>query len=132
MKQAVVDKDSYVATSALVSAYRLTFLNTQNHEIVLFLFKIYSSKVTKINLKFLKIKRWSQEVGEAAKNQDSTLVSYHALGLLYRIRKHDRFLFFSLLLSLSILLSYLNAQIGCFSSCCIKSKSTIQRIFITL
>lgn len=69
LKQAVVDKDTYVATSALVSAYRLANLNVANQEI---------------------IKRWLQEVTEASKNQDDNLVSYHALGLLYKLRKHDR------------------------------------------
>merc|ERR1712137_3246 len=69
LKQAVVDQDSYVASSALVSAYRLASLNAPNQEI---------------------IKRWTQEITEASKNQDDSLVSYHALGLLYKIRKHDR------------------------------------------
>jgi len=69
LKQAVVDKDPYVSTSALVSAYHLSHVSPQNQEI---------------------IKRWLQEVSEASKNTQSNLVSYHALGLLYRIRKHDR------------------------------------------
>ena len=36
LRQAIVDKDSYVATCALVSAYRLTHVSQQNNEIVFF------------------------------------------------------------------------------------------------
>ena len=34
LKQAVVDKDAYVATSALVSAYHLSHVSPQNQDIV--------------------------------------------------------------------------------------------------
>ena len=34
LKQAVVDKDPYVSTSALVSAYHLSHVSPQNQEIV--------------------------------------------------------------------------------------------------
>ena len=35
------------------------------------------------------VKRWVNEVQEAA-SSDNIMVQYHALGLLYHIRKHDR------------------------------------------
>lgn len=35
------------------------------------------------------VKRWVNEAQEAV-NSDSVMVQYHALGLLYRIRKTDR------------------------------------------
>mmetsp|Transcript_7821 Transcript_7821/g.32908 ORF Transcript_7821/g.32908 Transcript_7821/m.32908 type:complete len:875 (-) Transcript_7821:45-2669(-) len=69
LRQAIVDKQTYVAASALTSAYRLVNLNSGNADIV---------------------KRWLQEISEAASKSDASMVSYHALGLLYQIRKHDR------------------------------------------
>ena len=66
MKQALVDKNPAVSSAALVSAWHLCFKGSG--EIV---------------------KRWVNEVQEAT-SSDSMMVQYHALGLLYHLRKHDR------------------------------------------
>lgn len=65
MKQAIVDKNPAVSSAALVSSLHLT--------------KIASDVV----------KRWVNEAQEAV-NSDNIMVQYHALGVLYHIRKSDR------------------------------------------
>ncbi|XP_007889035.1 coatomer subunit gamma-2 [Callorhinchus milii] len=65
MKQAIVDKVPSVSSSALVSSMHLV---STSYDIV---------------------KRWVNEAQEAA-SSDNIMVQYHALGLLYRIRKADR------------------------------------------
>lgn len=65
MKQAIVDRNPGVSSAALVSSLHLT--------------KIAGDVV----------KRWVNEAQEAV-NSDSVMVQYHALGLLYHIRKSDR------------------------------------------
>ncbi|XP_014241721.1 coatomer subunit gamma-2 [Cimex lectularius] len=65
MKQAIVDKNPSVASAALVSSLHMS--------------KIAGDVV----------KRWANEAQEAT-NSDSVMVQYHALGLLYHIRKSDR------------------------------------------
>lgn len=65
IRQAIVDKDSMVSSSAIVSGHHL--LN-ENTEIV---------------------RRWANDVQEAI-NNESSMVQYHALTLLYRIRQQDR------------------------------------------
>jgi len=65
LKQAIVDKEGYVASAALVSGAHL--LNG-NAEIV---------------------KRWVSEVQDAL-NSKHVMVQYHALGLFYELKKHDR------------------------------------------
>ncbi|KAG4079919.1 hypothetical protein HA402_006231 [Bradysia odoriphaga] len=65
MKQCIVDKNSSVSCAALVSSLRLS---------------AGSSDV---------VKRWANEAHEAL-NSDNIMVQYHALGLLYNIRKTDR------------------------------------------
>ncbi|KAG8182805.1 hypothetical protein JTE90_003479 [Oedothorax gibbosus] len=65
MKQAIVDKNSSVSSAALVSSLHL----------------MQSSPDV--------IKRWVNEAQEAV-NADNHMVQYHALGLLYQIRKNDR------------------------------------------
>lgn len=65
MKQCIVDKNESVSCAALVSSVHLS--NT-------------SADV---------VKRWANEAQEAL-NSDNIMVQYHALGLLYRIRKTDR------------------------------------------
>lgn len=65
MKQAIVDRNSAVSSAALVSSLHLT--------------KIAGDVV----------KRWVNEAQEAV-NSDSVMVQYHALGVLYHIRKSDR------------------------------------------
>ncbi|NWI52848.1 COPG2 protein, partial [Calyptomena viridis] len=65
MKQAIVDKVPSVSSSALVSS--------------LHMMKISSDVV----------KRWINEAQEAA-SSDNIMVQYHALGLLYHLRKNDR------------------------------------------
>lgn len=66
MKQAIVDRSPAVASAALVSSLHL--LLSGNHDIV---------------------RRWANEVQEAV-NSDSPMVQYHALGLLYHIRRNDK------------------------------------------
>jgi len=65
MKQAIVDRNCAVSSAALVSSLHLT--------------KIAGDVV----------KRWVNEAQEAV-NSDSVMVQYHALGVLYHIRKSDR------------------------------------------
>lgn len=65
LKQAIVDRNAFVASSALMAGTRLF---TTCPEIV---------------------RRWINEVQEAV-NSSSEMVQYHALSLLYKIRQHDR------------------------------------------
>jgi len=65
LKQAIVDRNAFVASSALMSGLRL-FANCP--EVV---------------------RRWVNEVQEAV-NSSSDMVQYHALSLLYMIKQHDR------------------------------------------
>jgi coatomer protein complex subunit gamma len=65
LKQAIVDRNAFVASSALMSGLRL-FRNCP--EVV---------------------RRWINEVQEAV-NSSSDMVQYHALSLLYKIKQHDR------------------------------------------
>lgn len=65
MKQCIVDKHESVSCAALVSALKLAAT---------------SGDV---------VKRWANEAQEAL-NSDNIMVQYHALGLLYHIRKTDR------------------------------------------
>lgn len=63
IKSSIIDKDPYVASSALVSSYHLM---RNSPDIV---------------------KRWVSEIQEAS--QTRSFVQYHALGVLYLIRQHD-------------------------------------------
>lgn len=65
LKQAIVDRNAFVASSALMSGIRL--------------FKACPEVV----------RRWINEVQEAV-NSSSEMVQYHALSLLYKIKQHDR------------------------------------------
>ncbi len=65
LKQAIVDRNAFVASSALMSGIRL--------------FKTCPEVV----------RRWINEVQEAV-NSSSDMVQYHALSLLYKIKQHDR------------------------------------------
>ncbi|KAH8276265.1 hypothetical protein KR026_008502 [Drosophila bipectinata] len=65
MKQCIVDKNAAVSCAALVSSLRLA---STSGDVV---------------------KRWANEAQEAL-NSDNIMVQYHALGLLYHIRKSDR------------------------------------------
>ncbi|XP_017036896.1 coatomer subunit gamma isoform X1 [Drosophila kikkawai] len=65
MKQCIVDKNAAVSCAALVSSLRLA---STSGDVV---------------------KRWANEAQEAM-NSDNIMVQYHALGLLYHIRKSDR------------------------------------------
>ncbi|KAK2553926.1 Coatomer subunit gamma-2 [Acropora cervicornis] len=65
LKQAIVDKNASVSSAALVSALHLM---KPNYDVV---------------------KRWVNEAQEAVSN-DNTMVQYHALGLLYHVKKTDR------------------------------------------
>lgn len=65
LKQAIVDRNAFVASSALMSGLRL--------------FKSCPDIV----------RRWINEVQEAV-NSSSDMVQYHALSLLYKIKQHDR------------------------------------------
>ena len=64
-KQAIVDKNEFTASSALVAGIHLFPIGNET------------------------IKRWSNEVQESVTNK-SRMVQYHALQLLYLIKKHDR------------------------------------------
>ena len=65
LKQAIVHKNAFVASSALMSGLRL--------------FRTCPEVV----------RRWINEVQEAV-NSSSDMVQYHALSLLYKIKQHDR------------------------------------------
>ncbi|XP_064487269.1 coatomer subunit gamma-2-like isoform X2 [Ornithodoros turicata] len=65
MKQAIVDKNCAVSSAALVSSLHLMRISPEV------------------------VKRWVNEAQEAV-NSDNIMVQYHALGLLYHIRKSDR------------------------------------------
>lgn len=65
MKQAIVDKSPSVSSAALVSSLHLM---KQGPDVV---------------------KRWVNEVQETV-NSDNVMVQYHALGLLYQIKKNDK------------------------------------------
>jgi len=65
LKQAIVDRNAFVASSALVAGARLF---RTSPEIV---------------------RRWVNEVQEAV-NSSSDMVQFHALSLLYKIKQHDR------------------------------------------
>lgn len=65
MKQCIVDKNAAVSCAALVSSLRLSHT---------------AGDV---------VKRWANEAQEAL-NSENIMVQYHALGLLYHIRKSDR------------------------------------------
>ncbi|XP_071038882.1 coatomer subunit gamma-2 [Parasteatoda tepidariorum] len=65
MKQAIVDKNSSVSSAALVSSLHMM---KSTPDVV---------------------KRWVNEAQEAV-NSDNVMVQYHALGLLYQIRKNDK------------------------------------------
>merc|ERR1719365_425883 len=67
MKQAIVDKAPAVSSAAVVSAYHMAVKGTSNEV----------------------VKRWVSEA-QSAVSSDNIMVQYHALGLLYHIRKHDR------------------------------------------
>eukprot|EP01104_Vermistella_antarctica_P004786 TRINITY_DN15205_c0_g1_i1.p1 TRINITY_DN15205_c0_g1~~TRINITY_DN15205_c0_g1_i1.p1 ORF type:complete len:879 (-),score=289.91 TRINITY_DN15205_c0_g1_i1:79-2715(-) len=67
LKQAIVDKEPQVASSALVSGIHLLGV-ASNTDIV---------------------KRWINEIQDAAKSTNR-MVQYHALGLLYQLKKRDR------------------------------------------
>lgn len=65
LKQAIVDRNAFVASSALMAGLRL--------------FQTCPEVV----------RRWINEVQEAV-NSSSDMVQYHALSLLYKIKQHDR------------------------------------------
>lgn len=65
MKQAIVDRNPTLASAALVSSQHLSKTIPDS------------------------VKRWANEAQEAL-NSDNVMVQYHALGLLYNIRKSDR------------------------------------------
>jgi len=77
MKQAIVDRNSSVSSAALVSS--------------LYLSKTGAGEV---------VKRWVNEVQESV-TSDNVMVQYHALGLLYHIRKQDRLAITKLLAKLT-------------------------------
>merc|ERR550532_2451069 len=67
MKQAIVDRSPAISSAALVSSLHMAISGGGNDV----------------------VKRWVNEAQEAV-SSDSTMVQYHALGLLYHIRKSDR------------------------------------------
>ena len=76
MKQAIVDRTPAVSTAALVSSLHL------------------SATAPEV------VKRWVNEVQESL-SSDNVMVQYHALGLLYHIRKQDRLAITKLLAKLT-------------------------------
>ena len=64
MKQAIVDKNTAVASAALISSFHLC------------------------NKAYDVVKRWSNEAQQAS-SSDNQMVQYHALGLLHHLRKRD-------------------------------------------
>mmetsp|Transcript_9822 Transcript_9822/g.22413 ORF Transcript_9822/g.22413 Transcript_9822/m.22413 type:complete len:891 (-) Transcript_9822:151-2823(-) len=66
LKQAIVDKQPLVASAALVAGMKLM---KSNPDVV---------------------KRWVNEINQAANDKSSQMVQYHALSLLYNIKKTDR------------------------------------------
>lgn len=68
VKQAIVDKNSAVASAALVSGFQL-YCNTPGAADV--------------------VKRWGSEISEAVQSKNS-LVQFHGLALLHAIRQNDR------------------------------------------
>lgn len=73
MKQAIVDRMPSIASAALVSSLHIAGAGNPNAS----------------PGGFDVVKRWVNEAQEAV-NSDSVMVQYHALGLLYHIRKSDR------------------------------------------
>ena len=67
MKQAIVDRSPAISSAALVSSLHMALTGGANDV----------------------VKRWVNEAQEAV-TSDSVMVQYHALGLLYHIRKSDR------------------------------------------
>lgn len=65
IKQAIVDKNPLVASSALISGIHLIQANPEV------------------------IRRWVNEVSEAM-NSTNEMVQYHGVSLLYKIRQHDK------------------------------------------
>ncbi|XP_032895973.1 coatomer subunit gamma-2 [Amblyraja radiata] len=82
MKQAIVDKVASVSSSALVSSLHLASTS-------------YDS-----------VKHWVNEVQEAA-SSDNIMVQYHAVGLLFHLRKTDRLA--------------ITKMVNKFTKCCLKS-----------
>jgi len=66
LKQAIVDKEPYVASAALLSGVHLL-------------------KASGIDI----VKRWFSEIQSAVKSR-FVMVQYHAMGLLHHIKRHDR------------------------------------------
>eukprot|EP00741_Cyanophora_paradoxa_P012774 tig00020629_g12339.t1 len=66
LKQAIVDKNPFVSSAALVSGIHLS---RHNSEVV---------------------KRWANEVQECTVNSKNGMVQFHALALLHHIKQHDR------------------------------------------
>eukprot|EP00591_Stephanopyxis_turris_P008575 CAMPEP_0195517586 /NCGR_PEP_ID=MMETSP0794_2-20130614/11021_1 /TAXON_ID=515487 /ORGANISM="Stephanopyxis turris, Strain CCMP 815" /LENGTH=941 /DNA_ID=CAMNT_0040646409 /DNA_START=44 /DNA_END=2869 /DNA_ORIENTATION=+ len=68
VKQAIVDSSNQVSSAALISGAQLFLSNQESANIV---------------------KRWVSETKEATDSQNE-MVQYHALGLMYQIKQHDR------------------------------------------
>ena len=78
MKQAIVDKAPAVSSAAVVSAYHMAVKGTSNDV----------------------VKRWVSEA-QSAVNSDNMMVQYHALGLLYHIKRADKLAVAKLLVTLT-------------------------------
>merc|ERR1711971_707490 len=78
MKQAIVDRSPAISSAALVSSLHMAISGGGNDV----------------------VKRWVNEVQEAI-SSDNVMVQYHALGLLYHIRKQDRLAITKLLAKLT-------------------------------
>ena len=114
MKQAIVDRNPAVSSAALISSLVSVFLRLEillkisifgiiyitilhilfyllHKEISLSLWHITRTHTQRLCSKGSGevVKRWVNEAQEAL-SSDNTMVQYHAMGLLYHIRKHDR------------------------------------------
>ncbi|KAJ6656396.1 hypothetical protein lerEdw1_003899 [Lerista edwardsae] len=94
MKQAIVDKVPSVSSSALVSSlvseesvFLLPGWVNETQGLAFLILGSYFQHMMKINYDV--VKRWINEAQEAA-SSDNVMVQYHALGLLYHLRKNDR------------------------------------------
>jgi len=78
MKQAIVDKAPAVSSAAVVSAYHMAVNGTANDV----------------------VKRWVSEA-QSAVSSDNVMVQYHALGMLYHIKRADKLAVAKLLVTLT-------------------------------
>ena len=87
MKQAIVDRNPAVSSAALISSLVRAF--SLSLSLSLSLSQTHTPQHLCRRGSGDIVKRWVNEVQEAL-SSDNVMVQYHAMGLLYHIRKHDR------------------------------------------